>query len=71
MKNKHIKTMSGKEIKDYILNKDDLYYNIVVVDENKNNWKFEDIKDNTNYEFTKLEEYVIGCGMVLAYYLIK
>lgn len=63
--------MSGKEIKDYILNKDDLYYNIVVVDENKNNWKFEDIKDNTNYEFTKLDECVIGCGMVLAYYLIK
>ena len=63
--------MSGKEIKDFIIKKDDLYYNIVVVDENKNNWKFEDIKDNTNYEFTKLEEYVIGCGIVLAYYLIK
>jgi hypothetical protein len=63
--------MSGKEIKDYILKKDDLYYNIVVVDENKNNWKFEDIKDNTNYEFTKLDEYVIGSGMILAYYLIK
>ena len=77
--------MSGKEIKNYILNKDDVYYNIVVVDENKNNWKFEDIKDETNYEFIKLddiddntiyefikmEELVIGSGMVLAYYLIK
>jgi hypothetical protein len=63
--------MSGKEIKDFIIKKDDLYYNIVVVDENKNNWKFEDIKDNTNYEFTKLDEYVIGSGMILAYYLIK
>lgn len=63
--------MSGKEIKDYILKKDDLYYNIVVIDENKNNWKFEDIKDNTNYEFTKLDEYIIGSGMILAYYLIK
>lgn len=63
--------MSGKEIKDYILNRDDLYYNIVVVDENKNKWKFEDIKDETNYEFTKIEEFIIGSGMVLAYYLIK
>jgi hypothetical protein len=63
--------MSGKEIKDFIIKKDDLYYNIVVVDENKNNLKFDDINDNSYYEFTKLEEYVIGSGMVLAYYLIK
>ena len=63
--------MSGKEIKDYILNRDDIYYNIIVIDDEKNKWKFDDIKDETNYEFTKLDEYVIGSGMVLAYYLIK
>ena len=63
--------MSGKEIKDYILNRDDIYYNIIVIDDKKNKWKFDDIKDETNYEKTKIDEYVIGCGMVLAYYLIK
>ena len=63
--------LNDDEIKDYILNRDDIYYNIIVIDDEKNKWKFDDIKDETNYEFTKLDEYVIGSGMVLAYYLIK
>ena len=71
MKNKHIKTMSGKEIKDYILKKDDLYYNIVVLNEENKTIKLDDIDDNTIYEFSKMEELTIGSGMVLAYYLIK
>ena len=29
--------MSGKEIKDYILNRDDIYYNIIVIDDKKIN----------------------------------
>lgn len=71
MENKNIKTMSGKEIKDYILKKDDIYYNIVILNEENKTVKLEDIKDNTVYEFTKMEELIIGSGMVLAYYLIK
>ena len=63
--------MSGKEIKDYILEKDDIYYNIVVIDENNNKLSFDDIEDNKDYQFTKQEELKIGCGMIMAYYLIK
>lgn len=63
--------MSGKEIKDYILRKDDLYYNIIVINNDNKTIKLDDIDDNTIYEFIKMEELVIGSGMVLAYYLIK
>ena len=63
--------MSGKEIKDYILKKDDLYYNIVVLNEENKTIKLDDIDDNTIYEFIKMEELTIGSGMVLAYYQIK
>ena len=63
--------MSGKEIKDYILEKDDIYYNIVVIDENNNKLSFDDIEDNKDYQFTKQEELKIGYGMIMAYYLIK
>ena len=63
--------MSGKEIKDYILKRDDLYYNIVILNENKERIKFNDIIDDIKYNFTKMEEYKIGCGMVMAYYNIS
>lgn len=63
--------MSGREIKDYILNNDDVYYNIVVLDKNDKEINFSDIKDNINYEFYKLEEFIIGSGMVMAYYKIN
>lgn len=63
--------MSGKEIKDYILKKDDIYYNIVVLNKENKTIKLDDIDDNTIYEFTKIDEYIIGSGMILAYYLIK
>ena len=49
MENKNIKTMSGKEIKDYILKKDDLYYNIVVLNEENKTIKLDDIDNNTIY----------------------
>lgn len=63
--------MSGKEIKDYILEKDDIYYNIVILNESNEIVKFDDIIDERIYEFIKLEELTIGSGMVLAYYQIK
>ena len=63
--------MSGKEIKDYILEKDDIYYNIVILNEKNEVVKFDEIVDDTIYEFIKLEELTIGSGMVLAYYQIK
>lgn len=63
--------MSGKEIKLYVTNKDDLYYNIIIVDENQNKIAFEDIDDDALYDFDKIDDFVIGCGMVMAYYSIK
>jgi hypothetical protein len=63
--------MSGKEIKNYVTNKDDIYYNIIIIDENKNNLTFNDIDNDTLYDFVKMDEMVIGCGMVVAYYSIK
>jgi hypothetical protein len=63
--------MSGKEIKDYILEKDDIYYNIVILNETNKVIKFDDIINERIYDFIKLEELTIGSGMVLAYYQIK
>jgi hypothetical protein len=63
--------MSGKEIKDYILEKDDIYYNIVILNETNEIIKFDDIINERIYDFIKLEELTIGSGMVLAYYQIK
>jgi hypothetical protein len=63
--------MSGKEIKDYIFKKDDIYYNIIVLDETGKKWKFNEIEDDTEYDFIKMDEFKIGVGMVVAYYRIK
>lgn len=63
--------MSGKEIKNYVTNRDDIYYNIIIIDENKNNLTFDDIDNDTLYDFVKMDEMVIGCGMIVAYYSIK
>lgn len=63
--------MSGKEIKVYISERDDIYYNIIIVDENKKQLSFNDIDDNVIYDFEKIEDFVIGSGMVVAYYSIK
>jgi hypothetical protein len=63
--------MSGKEIKIYVSERDDIYYNIIIVDENKKQLSFNDINDNVIYDFEKIEDFVIGSGMVVAYYSIK
>jgi hypothetical protein len=63
--------MSGKEIKVYVSERDDIYYNIIIVDENKKQLSFNDIDDNVIYDFEKIEDFVIGSGMVVAYYSIK
>jgi hypothetical protein len=63
--------MSGKEIKVYVSERDDIYYNIIIVDENKKQLSFNDINDNVIYDFEKIEDFVIGSGMVVAYYSIK
>ena len=63
--------MSGKEIKEYVIKHDDIYYNIIIIDKSNEKIKFTDIKDNIDYEFVKLDEMIIGSGMILAYYKIS
>ena len=62
--------MSGNEIKTYIRNRDDIYYNIIVVDEKHQKISFDEIDSNSEYDFEKIDEFTIGCGMVIAYYSI-
>lgn len=63
--------MSGKEIKVYVSERDDIYYNIIIIDENKKQLSFNEIDDNVIYDFEKIEDFVIGSGMLVAYYSIK
>jgi hypothetical protein len=63
--------MSGKEIKEYVIKHDDIYYNIIIIDKSNEKINFTDIKDNIDYEFVKLDEMIIGSGMILAYYKIS
>lgn len=63
--------MSGKDVKAYIAKMDDIYYNVIVVNEKGVEIGYDDIEDDVMYEFNKLEEFKIGCGMVKAYYSIK
>lgn len=63
--------MSGLEIKNYIANMDDVCYHIVVVDENGRKIYLNDIDDNTIYKFEKIDELIIGSGMLKVYYSIK
>ena len=45
--------MSGKEIKVYVSERDDIYYNIIIIDDNKKQLSFNDIDDNVIYDFEK------------------
>lgn len=63
--------MSGLEIKEYITNMDDVCYHIVVVDENGKRIYFDDINNDTIYNFEKVDELIIGSGMVKVFYMIK
>ena len=51
--------MSGKEIKVYVSERDDIYYNIIIVDENKKQLSFNEIDDNVIYDFEKIEDFAI------------
>lgn len=63
--------MSGKEIKKIVSSQNDLYYNIVIVNNDKKRVNLNSINDNIMYNFEKIDEFQIGCGMVIAYYSIE
>ena len=62
--------MSGKEIKNFILNQNDTEYTIKVINEDGKRVNLNAIKDDELYNFVKIDEILIGAGMIVAQYLI-
>ena len=63
--------MTGKEIKNFVKTKCDVEYTIIIIDKDKRKVSLNDLNDDTLYIFEKIDEFLIGCGMILAYYSIK
>ena len=63
--------MSGKEIKNFILNQNDTEYTINVINEDGKRVNLNAIKDDELYNFNKLNEIQIGAGMIIAQYQIS
>ena len=63
--------MTGKEIKNFVKTKCDVEYTIIIIDKDKRKVSLNDLNDDTLYNFEKIDEFLIGCGMILAYYSIK
>ena len=63
--------MSGKEIKNFILNQNDTEYTIKVINEDGKRVNLNAIKDDEMYNFKKINEIQIGAGMFVAQYLIE
>ena len=62
---------SGKEIKNFINENDDIYYNIIIINDKNERVGYNDILDEMLYQFIKEEELKIGCGMTLVNYRLK
>jgi hypothetical protein len=63
--------MTGKEIKSFLNINSTSFDQIYLVDENNNDFYREQIKDDSEYEFSKLSERVSGAGIGYNYYLIR
>ena len=63
--------MTGKEIKNFVKTKCDVEYTIIIIDKDKRKVSLNELNDDTLYNFEKIDEFLIGCGMILAYYSIK
>lgn len=62
--------MSGKEIKNFILDQNDTEYTIKVINEDGKRVSLNAIKDDELYNFVKIDEILIGAGMIIAQYMI-
>lgn len=62
--------MNGKEIKKFVLNQNDTEYTIKVINEDGKRVNLNAIKDEELYNFVKIDEILIGAGMIVAQYLI-
>lgn len=63
--------MSGKEIKNYVLNQNDTEYTVIVLNKDGKRVSYNAIKDDVMYNFKKINETQIGAGMFVAQYLIE
>lgn len=63
--------MSGKEIKNYVLNQNDTEYTVIVLNKDGKRVSYNAIKDDVMYNFKKINEIQIGAGMFIAQYLIE
>lgn len=63
--------MSGKEIKNYVLNQNDTEYTVIVLNKDGKRVSYNAIKDDVMYNFEKIDELQIGAGMFVAQYLIE
>ncbi|MBP3629991.1 MAG: hypothetical protein J6J23_00720 [Clostridia bacterium] len=63
--------MSGKEIKNYVLNQNDTEYTVIVLNKDGKRVSYNAIKDDVMYNFKKINEIQIGAGMFVAQYLIE
>jgi len=63
--------MSGKEIKNYVLNQNDTEYTVIVLNKDGKRVSYNAIKDDVMYNFKKINELQIGAGMFVAQYLIE
>lgn len=63
--------MSGKEIKNYVLNQNDTEYTVIVLNKDGKRVSYNAIKDDVMYNFKKIDEVQIGAGMFVAQYLIE
>ena len=69
LKNK--KNMTGKQIKSFLKINSTPSDQIYLTDENNNEFYRQWIKDDSEYEFSKLSERVSGAGIGYNYYLNK
>ena len=63
--------MSGKEIKNYVLNQNDTEYTVMILNNDGERVSYNAIKDDVMYNFKKIDEIQIGAGMFVAQYLIE
>lgn len=63
--------MSGKEIKNFVLNQNDTEYTVKVINRDGRKVNLNAINDDEMYNFKKNNEIQIGAGMFVAQYLIE
>lgn len=62
--------MSGREIKKFVSNQNDIEYTVVILNRDGKRVSYNAIQDNEMYNFEKIDEIQIGAGMFVAQYLI-